>query len=730
MSDSELDYLASDFDASKLTVDRLRGILVSHDVKYPSSAKKAQLVEIFNDSVLPQARKLLRAQARIKRTSKGIEDVPSSQSSVAGEIEEPAPSTTKRKPARKSVAAVAEPSDTLEPPVKKTPSRRSTSKRAHSIDVEQGADTESRQPPSRRPRKSEVPSAVKVEEPDQRRARSGHDDGVFSSENPFQTGSSPMSGDSKQPSGTRRRKSAGPPNSRDGSKRKSSGGPRRKTDHFAAEKYPKAEDGFVVPSTQKFEVPVRRIKKEPRYSDSDDGIVAGEEFAPEEAAELEEERIMNGGRDLVATRQGQRKSRPGRISRSAPWVILLTLLGGYATWWRREKIEVGYCGIGSPSTTLADYQAPDWLSVLEPQCEPCPPHAYCYTDMVTKCEPDFVLQPHPLSLGGLVPLAPTCEPDGEKARKVKAVADRAVEELRERRAKYECGDLVDEKNKATKPSVEISETKLKEAVGEKRRKGMTQSEFENLWQSALGEVLNRDEILVGTDQSSSGVALTSTSLSRLSLGCAIRRSARLALARYRVQLGGVAILTLFALIITQRIRSLSAAKARVPNLVALTLNRLATHAAYHAQDPRAVPEPWVSVGQLRDDVLRDEFSPKRREELWSRVRSVVEMNANVRASVREARGGEVSRVWEWIGSVGALEDGGFSAISSKNFSGNDRRRTLELQQQAADSSGVWGGEDRSSPLVGREGYDVRDAKPEMGQRPAKASKWDEGRPIY
>ncbi|KAI9742951.1 MAG: hypothetical protein M4579_007751, partial [Chaenotheca gracillima] len=119
--------------------------------------------------------------------------------------------------------------------------------------------------------------------------------------------------------------------------------------------------------------------------------------------------------------------------------------------------------------------------------------------MVTKCEPDFVLQPHPLSLGGLVPLAPTCEPDGEKARKVKAVADRAVEELRERRAKYECGDLIDEKNKAVKPSVEISETKLKEAVGEKRRKGMTQSEFENLWQSALGEVLNRDEILVGTD---------------------------------------------------------------------------------------------------------------------------------------------------------------------------------------------------------------------------------------
>ena len=94
--------------------------------------------------------------------------------------------------------------------------------------------------------------------------------------------------------------------------------------------------------------------------------------------------------------------------------------------------------------------------------------------------------------------------------------------------------------------------------------------------------------------------------------------------------------------------------ARVPLLVSSTLDRLATQAALFARG--ASPESWISMGQMRDDVLRDEFSIKRRDEIWKKVQAIVEMNANVRANVREGRSGEVSRVWEWVGSVGALED--------------------------------------------------------------------------
>lgn len=153
------------------------------------------------------------------------------------------------------------------------------------------------------------------------------------------------------------------------------------------------------------------------------------------------------------------------------------------------------------------------------------------------------------------------------------------------------------------------------------------------------------------------------------------------------------------LYVQHAISSRKAANAAVPNLVSLTLERLATQATLHSQDKEGVPEGWISIGQLRDDVLRDEHSLGKREALWQKVKRVVEMNANVRASQREGRNGEISRVWEWIGAVGELE-------------GGERRR-----KSGRVSWGVY--DERSSPVSGS------DQGPEVVQK-----KWQEGRPIY
>ena len=45
MADME-DYLEEGFDPRSVTVPRLRSILVTHNVEYPATAKKAQLVEL------------------------------------------------------------------------------------------------------------------------------------------------------------------------------------------------------------------------------------------------------------------------------------------------------------------------------------------------------------------------------------------------------------------------------------------------------------------------------------------------------------------------------------------------------------------------------------------------------------------------------------------------------------------------------------------------------------
>lgn len=172
------------------------------------------------------------------------------------------------------------------------------------------------------------------------------------------------------------------------------------------------------------------------------------------------------------------------------------------------------------------------------------------------------------------------------------------------------------------------------------------------------------------------------------------------MARHRLQLTTIGLVAAFLLYARYQYAQYTAANAAVPRLVSLTLDRLATQTALHAQDPNSVPEAWISIGQLRDDVLRDEHSVSKREKLWSRVRKVVEMNANVRASQREARNGEISRVWEWIGHIGTLPDGEYN-----------RRKSGRV------SWGAYG--DASSPVSGSDGG------PEVVQQ-----KWEEGRPIY
>lgn len=225
-------------------------------------------------------------------------------------------------------------------------------------------------------------------------------------------------------------------------------------------------------------------------------LSAGEEFTPEEQLALEKQQA-----ELMyptAPRIRRRAAKQSTANKAAPWILIFSLLCGFGGWWRKEKIEIGYCGIGKPTWSLAETRVPEWARVLEPQCEPCPPHAFCYPNFEASCENDFILKPHPLSLGGLIPLPPTCEPDSEKARRVKAVTDKAIEELRDRRAKFECGERLEDGKEVTSP--EMSEADLKQAIAQKRRRGMSDTEFDELWKGALGEIVAKDEVVTKTKQ--------------------------------------------------------------------------------------------------------------------------------------------------------------------------------------------------------------------------------------
>lgn len=399
----------------------------------------------------------------------------------------PVPESSRRK-SRKNVRDVSEGISTEPPSNRRSASKRASGKHARPSDTETEPEPENKRPLVRKTRRSHITTpTIKFEEHDESPARSSLDESAFSHDNPFQSGSPPPApSESRRASGGVIRE------------RRKSSSRRRKTERTVGEKTRiKQEDGVVVPSAETFETPVRRRPKPQVKDEPDDGVGIGEEFTPEEQLELVRERAANGDQDILPRRKKARKS--SSIPKSAPWVVLLSLLSGYALWWRREKLEVGYCGIGKPSISFENYQVPEWVSSLQPQCEPCPQHAICYRGMKTKCEQDFILQPHPLSLAGIVPLPPTCEPDGEKVRRVRIVADKAIEELRERKADWECGTLLDGQGKHA-AAVELDEKSLKEKVGGKRKRGMTDAEFEDLWKGALGEIKGREEVVFAVDE--------------------------------------------------------------------------------------------------------------------------------------------------------------------------------------------------------------------------------------
>lgn len=368
--------------------------------------------------------------------------------------------------------------------------RAHRAKHARPSDTETESELESKRPLIHKARRSEVNPNAKIETPRGSTDRPSLGASVFSDDNPFQSGSSPL-----VPSEHRRR-STGADN-----KRRKSSSRRQKAESIsqADKSRIKQEDGVVVPSAKRFEIPVTALRNSVVKDESDDGVEIGEEFTPEEQLDLAKERDRNREKDILPSRKKKRSGKTNSIPRSAPWVVLMTLLAGYGFWWRLEKLDAGYCGIGRPSSSLSNIDIPEWVTFLRPECEPCPQHAICFERLETKCDTDFVLEPHPLSLGGLVPLPPTCEPDGDKVRRIKVVADRAIEEMRERKAGWECGTLVDDKGKSIS-KVEIDEESLKKSVGKKRRRGMTEAEFEDLWKGALGEIIGREEVIHSTDE--------------------------------------------------------------------------------------------------------------------------------------------------------------------------------------------------------------------------------------
>lgn len=181
-------YLEPGFDPNTLKVAELRGILLKHDVDYPSSAKKAVLLDLFNTHVAPKASSIRSNIRGVQASSRGMID--------AGFTPEKA-AITRRASSRRRTRGTTE--DTTEEEVGAdeelelpTTRRKSTARTPRRRTVEPEARVGDQTPATvRRPRKSaarqglETPKRVEPEKEESPET-------PFSSYNPFQMGSPPL----------------------------------------------------------------------------------------------------------------------------------------------------------------------------------------------------------------------------------------------------------------------------------------------------------------------------------------------------------------------------------------------------------------------------------------------------------------------------------------------------------------------------------------------------------
>ncbi|KAF1979534.1 sister chromatid separation protein-like protein [Bimuria novae-zelandiae CBS 107.79] len=640
-------YLDDGVEPNKITVPELRSILLKHGVNYPSSAKKPQLIELFTVNVLPQAAKLQRAAARTVRSSRGIVDVPSSSASTTttddtGDDTLVPPPSVRKSSRRTTRATTAEQEEdkqayTPAPRRAKTPLRTVPNKHGREPD----ADVDGQPAHSRQRQNLKEPS------PDPEAWNRPGADSPFTHENPFQK-SSPQNAEAH--ARERRRKTMGFENKE---RRKSDANRRRTVQPQSSQQ----DDGFVVPSRKTFEMPVARVKKQEKavvaVPDSED---EGEEYTPEEQLELVRERAKNGEVDILPPRRRRDSRKTANTVQAFLLTFFATILAVLGGVWREEKFAIGFCNTGSVvPTAIAGVEIPEFATGLLPQCEPCPPHAYCYPRLQVECEKDFIKKYHPLSFGGVLPLPPTCEPDTEKTQKVTQIANHAVQNLRKRRAQYECGEEDAQGNVVQSPEISVAD--LKQSLLAKKGKSLSNEEFEDLFAKAVGEIPARQEIVETSDGTTGERRLASTSLAELTLSCSIRRSVRESVERHLLQIVGLVLFLASGAYGRYAIMAHRATEARAKQLASDVFDRLANQAALAHQEPGAYQDRGLSMNQLRDDVLRTEFSSSRRINLWKRVQKKVEHNSNIRAAVREGASGDVTRMWEWIGPVRLLEDG-------------------------------------------------------------------------
>ncbi|KAF9920140.1 inner nuclear membrane protein enriched at telomere/subtelomere region [Linnemannia zychae] len=487
-------YLQAGFDPMTIKMDSIREILIHHKIKPPTGeVRKQDLVDLFELHIRPRVIELRKPYERavhaqeianankkelLSRSKQTI-----SQTSIQPESHRVIPKS----------AAIA--TSVAQPTRQEKPAALLSSTSSMS-------SSSSRRRESRTSEPSHADEDLEKSE-ELRRRRSNYNDN-FSDENPFQSGNE---------SERRRRSKSKEPSKTSGSSRNSSTNRKSRRKSRDYEIRMDNDHIFKIPPQPVFSkhmtTPKYTIASTYDRAESDSGPFHNSPLyaktkrmsisthSPPSPKIIQYQSAINTYGTRPKRSLDNNRSNQGLL-RS---IFLLALLS-YGLWFRQTRIDIGYCTTSTYITAPSSHDlltTKQWLMKrLYPTCIPCPDHATCSssnTDPI--CPPEYILQPHPLSFGGLIPLSPNCILNKAQEYQSLQVADAAETLLHRRAGQEECRSSTrPQPNEELFVRQRFSVNKLRNEIEILKDDSVSEEDFNQYWMLALDELCRRPSTIL------------------------------------------------------------------------------------------------------------------------------------------------------------------------------------------------------------------------------------------
>ncbi|KAG0214148.1 inner nuclear membrane protein enriched at telomere/subtelomere region [Mortierella sp. GBA30] len=702
-------YLQPDFDPMRIKMDVIREILISHSVRAPTGiVKKQELIDLFEQHIRPQAPALKKYYENIVPSEEGIIKVPRSATTTLafGNSVSEAETSKSRVKTRPSILSehtrIARGHDRSHSgdrePFSSETARKQVNRsiKATEVNVESTRVPEKAIVKEVRPRKAKL---TKEEQTGSRRAESMAEADKkrkarmenFSSENPFQSGSVP---ERRRRSKSRDSFTSGL-SSRNASRTRRSHRKSHDLDHEHDHIFKAAIQAASFSkhmSKPKYSAALAEFDKRP-YPNSP--LLAKSQRV--KIATLPQPKVVQTASRYAPHTVNTKNDRDESRNIFVPLRILVIVgLLCFALWYRQARFDLGFC-TSSSNRSNNTHGANPYTKISEhlyPTCIPCPKHATCpnpHSEPI--CSPDYTLQPHELSFGGLLPLAPSCVLSRAGEYQSQQVADVAESIVHSRAGLEECRAFSQPLITAELLTLQrISLKELKINIESMKHPSVSKEEFDRYWTLAISKLYTRTDRLV-FERGITGEVYVRSLKPFKPLRCRVRHALVGWFQRFKLILLVLTVALIGVWFVRFEVLRRRREAVIVGGLVRQVLERLEERAVQNDEDPfLSTTDLFVPEIHLRDILLADVVHSMR-QELWNKVSVAVGKHSNVRVGTQELRG-EIYRVWEWTGVSGALSSSSKSLNSSTSSSGTQH------------SSGSSSGSKDFSKGVGHSGADA------------------------